>query len=482
MREHLPLAALEPSATNPRRLDVSDCGIEELAASVRAHGILQPILVRPHPKKEDRYVIVCGHRRWSAAKAAGLETIPATISKLTDQEALELQLVENLQRADLHPLEEAQGYHDLSRQPGYDVAKIAARVGRSVKYVYDRVKLLALTKEAKALFWAGKFTAGHAILLARLKPADQARALATDRIGNGREGGIFAVEHLHQDPFEEDEAKRSVKPRSVRELESWIDDNVRFEPTAADPLLFPETAVALQDASTEKRKVVLITHDYHVPEGARGKERTHGPMSWRRADGELAEHSRSGKRVKSRTCEKSELGVIAVGPGRGDAFQVCVDRTCEIHFPRAAKTARKKAGGAVAKPAGPDQLPWELRRKALAVAWARWKAATPRILKATRAAVLKAPAGAQGPLAGVLLRGAYRSDEVPRGRTAEDLVRHLAYGRIQHEIRSEHAYVDFRSHARALGINLAGLLRDPAAQTSAKRPVKKAARRKKGRR
>lgn len=131
---------------------------------------------------------------------------------MTDQQFLEIITIENLQREDVHPLEEASGYQSLLQLKDYDVQKIADRVGRSVKYVYDRVKLLQLTKEAQKLFFDDRITAGHAILLARLSGADQKRVM---------EESLWEDEKLPFHP-EDDRGGRiddAQKPISVRELQ-----------------------------------------------------------------------------------------------------------------------------------------------------------------------------------------------------------------------------------------------------------------------
>ncbi len=234
---YLPLVQLFESSRNPRK-HFDPAALAELTESVRQSGVLEPLVVRPAAK--GRYEIGAGSRRYRAAKAAGLATVPCRIRAMDDGTFLELLTVSNLQRADIHPLEEAEGYKDLLTLKGYDVARIAGRVGRSVKYVYDRMKLLQLTKPAKALFFEGKMTAGHAILLARLPAKDQARAIDSDRSGNGHIGGLFVPDFGDEGlGLEEDDQQ---KPVSVREFDKWIADNVRFTREAADPMLFPETA------------------------------------------------------------------------------------------------------------------------------------------------------------------------------------------------------------------------------------------------
>lgn len=344
---YLSVNSITPSKTNPRgKLDKA--ALEEMTESVRRQGVLSPVLVRHvgGSRAGLEFELVAGHRRLAAAKAAGLETIPATIRTLTDTEALELQLLENLQRSDLTPLEEAEGYQRLSKSPGYDVARVAEKVGRSAKYVYDRMRLLALGKDARALLAVGTITAGHAILLARLKPADQARAL--------KEGALLEHEEYLFDVTDGEE-KRRLKAVSVRELSGWIDKNVRMEPDDVDPMLFPEAALRIGAVP----KVVAITHLHYVPDDAR-EGKTYFPQSWKRADG----------LEKSKACEHSTLGFIAVGPHRGEAFEVCVAKDkCTTHWGSEIRDRKKRVNERANAPAAPakkaDSPEQQARRAAL---------------------------------------------------------------------------------------------------------------------
>src|ERR1041385_9023070 len=196
----IPLEEIQEAPLNPRsRYD--ERPLHELAESMLSSGQLTPIIVRPNPHKRvgvgASYELAAGHRRYRAAKVAwqlskegahyrGLDCLTAIVRPLDDKTFIEVLNIENLQRDDLHPLEEAQGFKDLMEKAGYDVAKIAARVGRSTRYVYDSLTLLKLTPAAKQLFLDGAFERGHAILLARLSPSDQARALGDPKdVANG---------------------------------------------------------------------------------------------------------------------------------------------------------------------------------------------------------------------------------------------------------------------------------------------------------
>lgn len=166
---HLSLDSIDPSTTPiqaRRRARFTDAALEELAQSIRSVGVAQPIVVIP---TQGRFEIVAGERRWLAARRAGLDTIPATVRDLTPGQALEIQLVENLQRDGLHPLEEAEGYAQLRELNHINADDIAAKIGKSRAYVYARLKLLALIPEAKAALESGALDPSRALPLARLR-------------------------------------------------------------------------------------------------------------------------------------------------------------------------------------------------------------------------------------------------------------------------------------------------------------------------
>lgn len=177
----IPIEKIRPSKTNPRRV-FDKAGLEELAGSIRAHGILQPLLLRPVPEASEvnghRYELVAGERRFRAAQLAGLDSVPALVRELGDKEVLEIQVVENLQRSDLHPLEEAEGYRQLHEKHGYAIEDLAAKVGKSKGYVYARLKLGALPEKAKKLFLEGKLSPSTALLVARIPDAKLAEKAA----------------------------------------------------------------------------------------------------------------------------------------------------------------------------------------------------------------------------------------------------------------------------------------------------------------
>ncbi len=179
----LPHAAIVRSKTNPRT-HFDEAFIADLATSIKANGVLQAILVRPLPgsrlqetledlipgQPRPTHEIVAGEQRWRAAGIAGLRTIPAMIRQLTDTQVLELQLVENLKRRDLHPMEEAEGYERLRETVGLTAEDIADRIGKGRSYVYKTMNLLKLVPDARAAFYDGKLTRSTAELVA-MRPA-----------------------------------------------------------------------------------------------------------------------------------------------------------------------------------------------------------------------------------------------------------------------------------------------------------------------
>ncbi len=162
----LPLHKIEPNPDQPRR-DFDPEELEELAESIRTHGVIQPLTVRE--MANGYYQIIAGERRWRASRLAGLEEIPAVIIEADDKKAMELALIENLQRSDLNPVEEANGYDSLIREYGLTQEEAAARVGKSRPAVTNALRLLSLCEGVLDKVRSGELTAGHARAILQLK-------------------------------------------------------------------------------------------------------------------------------------------------------------------------------------------------------------------------------------------------------------------------------------------------------------------------
>lgn len=200
--QYVDLSEIKASNTNPRKR-FNDVDLQELADSIQAHGVMQPILVRPwvdtglqslNPSHENfgiKYQIVAGERRWRASKLAAMETIPAIIRELDDLETLQLQIIENLQRSDLHALEEAQGFKallDNKDAKSWNADELAQKIGKSRSYIYASLKLNELCMFAQDMFLDGRFGREIALLIARI-PGKKLQTQATKEIvkGNGQD-------------------------------------------------------------------------------------------------------------------------------------------------------------------------------------------------------------------------------------------------------------------------------------------------------
>jgi len=388
---NVPLNALEESRTNPRRV-FDEAALKELAESIRSQGILSPLLVRPIA--DHRFEIVAGARRYRAALLAEAETVPVRIVPLTDAQALEAQLIENLQRRDVHPLEEAQGFRALLmlEEPKYSIEQIAAKTGKSPAYCLQRVKLTELAAAVTEAFAKDEIGIGHALLLAKLQPAEQEQALAA----------------CYQEQYSSGKPKRILLP--VRYLKEWIEQNILLilkdapfsksdvtlnpaagscddcpKRTGANALLFADIA---QDACTDpacyqakvdgfvkqsiaaKPKLVQISSAYGtategsatLPRNKYLEIRTEKPTNEKQRDW-----------PEYKTCKFTTEAIVTEGTEKGEIRTICANPECPIHHARKQKTATDAAFKA-------EQ---EKRRREEAIA----QATGLRVLKATSDAV-----------------------------------------------------------------------------------------------
>jgi ParB family transcriptional regulator, chromosome partitioning protein len=158
---HLPIEKLSPNPDQPRR-DFAEGDLEDLTASIRERGIIQPLLVRVNPTDPGSHQIVAGERRWRAAQRAGLHEVPVLIRELSDQEVIEVAIIENIQRADLNPVEEALGYRQLMDRFGHTQEKLSEVLGKSRSHIANLLRLLSLPEEILEYLREGKLSSGHA--------------------------------------------------------------------------------------------------------------------------------------------------------------------------------------------------------------------------------------------------------------------------------------------------------------------------------
>ena len=223
----VPLSSLKASRFNPRR-DFSDAQLDELAASIRERGLVQPLVVRPLGGG-DRYEIVAGERRWRAAQRANLHEVPVVIRTLSDQEAIEIAIIENVQREDLNAIEEGEGYGALMDGHGYTQEDLAKVIGKSRSHLANTLRLLKLPKSVQDLVRGGGLSAGHARAL--IGRADAA-ALATRIVKEGLT--VRQVEALTQEERAKPKRRKAGKDANTRAAETELHDalglNVEIKP------------------------------------------------------------------------------------------------------------------------------------------------------------------------------------------------------------------------------------------------------------
>ena len=212
---HLDVESLEAGAFQPRRTFEEDALIE-LVSSIREKGVLQPLLVRKHPQKDGMYEIVAGERRYRAAKIAGLKEVPVIVKDFDDRTTLEVALIENLQRENLNPLEEAEGYKRLLDEFQYTQEELSKVVGKSRSFVANQMRLLDLPDTLKKMVEARQLTAGHARALLNAKNPE---ALAHQVITKGL--NVRQTEKLAMTEGE----KQARKPAQQKETPVYKKDN-----------------------------------------------------------------------------------------------------------------------------------------------------------------------------------------------------------------------------------------------------------------
>lgn len=214
----LRLSQIEPDKSQPRK-HFEEEALNQLAESIKAHGLIQPILVAPIG--EDRYRIIAGERRWRACRLAGLEEIPALIREYSPREISEISLVENLQREDLNPVEEALGYRNLMELYGMTQEQIAETVSKSRPAIANALRLLALPEPLLEQLRSGALSAGHARALLSVEDAEGRQALADKIIAEGL--SVRQAEELAKKTKKEEKTHPAADPavtQAIRELEN----------------------------------------------------------------------------------------------------------------------------------------------------------------------------------------------------------------------------------------------------------------------
>src|SRR6188508_3450065 len=249
----IPIDHIEPNPEQPRMVFEPEA-LNELAASIREHGVLQPILVRP--LGPNTYQIVAGERRWRASRLAGLETIPALIEEIDDDTALEIAIIENLQREDLTPLDEAAMYDRMVHEHGYSIRKLADKLGKDKGYLENRLRLAGAPPEIRELVSLRKDSLSHAYELMKIEDPKKRRRL-TDQVARGELTLIKLREKIDgrapRVPRGTDDATSEVDVLIVETVEVEFEANVDAEAVATSDW----QAVPLTDDSLVNAKQQL---------------------------------------------------------------------------------------------------------------------------------------------------------------------------------------------------------------------------------
>ncbi len=345
------------SSTNPRKA-FDEERLEELAESIRSKGILSPLVVRP---VNGHFEIVAGARRYRAAQRAGLKEIPVRVGAFTDAEALEIQIIENIQRADVHPFEEAQGFRALLDREGaeYTIEKIAAKTGKAASFIAKRLKLLDLTQPAADALLAGHIGVEHALLIAKLAPEIQEKALAHCF------DGYFAATTRNGASYPRADCRRGLsktytsassrcrfrrtmkrfcrKPGVARTVRSVLDSirssSLKFVKTLAP---MPNVSIASWTVTSfsawrSMPNLVMISEKYNIT----GET----PILPRRNYVEvITRKAKQGKdaRPEQRVCNHLTPAIYADGLDKGRLVKVCADRTCKVHFHEQQKEEKQR--------------------------------------------------------------------------------------------------------------------------------------------
>jgi ParB family transcriptional regulator, chromosome partitioning protein len=340
------IAELAESGTNPRQV-FDEARLAELTESIRRQGILSPLLVR---RVDGHLEIVFGARRFRAAQRAGVQEVPVRIAVLTDAEALETQIVENLLRTDLHPFEEAQGFRALleSEGAGYTVERMAAKTGKAASFIAERLRLLDLIPPVADAFTAGHIGVEHALLIAKVSADAQEKALA----------------HCFDGYYAANDNERSLVP--VSRLRVWMEQNIYLrlksipfskedetlvpeagscancpKRTGFNTLLFSEVREdSCTDAACFNRKLdahiaqrvtktpnlIMITEHYNTT----GET----PILARRNYVEVVTRNKKGReaRPEEKLCTHLTPAIHADGMDKGRLVKICADPKCKIHF------------------------------------------------------------------------------------------------------------------------------------------------------
>ncbi len=344
--QYIAIDTIHESATNPRRT-FDEYKLGELAESIRTNGLIQPITVRPN---SEGFEIVAGARRFRAAQLAEIFSLPARIVDITDAQALEWQLVENSQRVDVHPYEEAQGFQRLLDMPGYDVTTLVEKSGKSAAHVYARLSLLQLIPAVAEAFSKEFITASHANLLARLPQDAQANAYEQcwRKDWQDKEPHLLPAKHLSawiqtnlylslaEAPFSKEDttlnppAGACVTCPRRSGFNTTLFADVQGDQCLDAPCFQTKINAHIDREIAAHPELIQIENGYRAPK----EQRPGAVRSGTYREIELAHDNPDAEPVPP--CEAAKLAIIVYGKRVGTTLTLCTDNNCPVHDPRAA--------------------------------------------------------------------------------------------------------------------------------------------------
>ncbi len=374
--QYIAIDTIHESATNPRRT-FDECKLGELAESIRTNGLIQPITVRPN---SNGFEIVAGARRFRAAQLAEQFSLPARIVDIDDAQALEWQLVENSQRVDVHPYEEAQGFQRLLDMPGYDVATLVEKSGKSAAHVYARLSLLQLVPAVAEAFSKELITASHANLLARLPQEHQATAYEQcwRKDWQDKEPHLLPAKHLSawiqnnlylslaDAPFSKEDTTLNPQagacitcPRRSG-FNTTLFADVQGDQCLDAPCFHTKVNAHIDREVAAHPELIQIENGYRAPK----EQRPGAVRSGTYREIEVTHDNPDAEPVAA--CEAARPAIIVYGKRVGATLTVCTDNNCPVHDPRAAarKAGQEQVNSTpVMPPAAEEETPEEAAQR-----------------------------------------------------------------------------------------------------------------------
>lgn len=324
---NIKVADCRQSATNVKGRDKGKA-FDDLVASIKEKGVLVPVLARSlnvlGKNGEHKYEVIAGNRRLAAAEKAGIKEIPAQLVEMTDVEAREAQIVENLQREDIHPIDEGELYRKLIEESKYETPAVAAKVGKAESYVKHRLFLTNLTEKSRAAFREQKINDGHAVLIAKLAPADQEKAMeaAVDRWR-----GTVTVKELKKWIEENIYSVIDRQPwLGNPELEKVVGECVECDPNTMS-LFGPVKTGACTSLKCWTRKM-----GRYIDHMAKTEKRTKVSSEYGEAIKGVKNRGEYVIVGKKDRCESVHGAIVAQGSDIGTTLDICSNKECKIHY------------------------------------------------------------------------------------------------------------------------------------------------------